>query len=218
MVFLLVVLSVVLFITIDYLIQRRRKRATVEQAEPENLYISKTMPGILNGVFLQPGFTWSKILDNGNLLLGIQPMLLGLVGNPDEIETVPEGQKIGKGGSLLKVRKGSKLLDLKSPVHGSIVAINPEFQEISGWDKLSQNWIYAIKPEKVSSEIPGWIIADKTKNWINTRYEEVKSFFMKNLPRTELGSTMADGGDLPIGIMSKFDEKFWKEFEHSFLN
>jgi hypothetical protein len=33
-----------------------------------------------------------------------------------------------------------------------------------------------------------------------------------------MGLTMADGGDIPVGILDQFDEKVWKDFETMFLH
>jgi len=33
----------------------------------------------------------------------------------------------------------------------------------------------------------------------------------------EVGVVMADGGDLPIGILSQFDEKIWNDFERQII-
>jgi len=46
----------------------------------------------------------------------------------------------------------------------------------------------------------------------------MKSFFAQSSPQSQLGYTMADGGDLPIGILSKFESKTWQDFEEKFLN
>ena len=41
---------------------------------------------------------------------------------------------------------------------------------------------------------------------------------MKTLPETRMGLTMADGGDIPVGILSQFDEKVWTDFEREFID
>ena len=45
----------------------------------------------------------------------------------------------------------------------------------------------------------------------------IKNFLTLSLPQTQVGITMADGGDIPVGILSQFDEKTWSSFEEKFI-
>ena len=38
------------------------------------------------------------------------------------------------------------------------------------------------------------------------------------MPKNQIGITMADGGDIPVGILSQFDEKVWGTFEKQFIS
>jgi glycine cleavage system H lipoate-binding protein len=216
MVVLMVVLTILLFIAIDYSIQKRKKVGVLSQPFPGKVALSQVLSFLPNGVFLQPSFTWTKLLDSGNLLMGIHPVILGLVGEPDEIEMLKNGQEVKKGDILLKIHKGNKVLDVVAPVTGTITSLNSQLMEDSTVEKVSQSWIYSIKPENVSAEIPMWLIADKAKNWINEKYAQMKKFFQDTVTQTDMGITMADGGDLPFGILSQFDENTWEKFERDF--
>jgi glycine cleavage system H lipoate-binding protein len=216
MVFLLVVLTIILFIGIEFYLHRRK----IKQAQREgikNPALSEALQLVSPGTYLQPTMTWGKILDTGNLMLGLQPLLVGLTGNPDKLELLAKGKQIKKGEALLRLQKDSRYLDIISPVDGEVIAANPEAHKQMSWDKLGQNWIYTIKPKNLSSEIPGWIIAEKIKPWLNERYQSIKSFFQKQLSSAQLGETMADGGELPIGILMKFEEPIWREFNKAYL-
>ena len=212
----MVVLTILLFIAIDYSIQKRKKVGVLSQPFPGKVALSQVLSFLPNGVFLQPSFTWTKLLDSGNLLMGIHPVILGLVGEPDEIEMLKNGQEVKKGDILLKIHKGNKVLDVVAPVTGTITSLNSQLMEDSTVEKVSQSWIYSIKPENVSAEIPMWLIADKAKNWINEKYAQMKKFFQDTVTQTDMGITMADGGDLPFGILSQFDENTWEKFERDF--
>jgi glycine cleavage system H lipoate-binding protein len=216
MVVLMVILTIVLFIAIDYSIQKRKRVGVLSQSFPGKAALSQVLSFLPDGVFLQPSFTWTKLLDSGNLLMGIHPVILGLVGEPDEIEMLKNGQGVKKGDTLLKIHKGNKVLDVVAPINGMITGLNNQLMEDSTVEKVSQNWIYSIKPENVSAELPKWLIADKAKNWMNEKYAQMKKFFQESVAQTEMGITMADGGDLPFGILSQFDEKTWEKFEKDF--
>ena len=212
----MVILTILLFIAIDYSIQKRKKVGVLARSFPGKVALSQVLSFLPEGVFLQPSFTWTKLLDSGNLLMGIHPVILGLVGEPDEIEMLKNGQGVKKGDTLLKIHKGSKVLDVVAPVNGTITSLNDQLMEDSTVEQVSQNWIYSIKPENISAELPKWLIAEKAKNWMNEKYAQMKRFFQESVAHTEMGITMADGGDLPFGILSQFDEKTWEKFEKDF--
>jgi len=216
MVVLMVILTILLFVAIDYSIQKRKKVGVLSQAHPGKVALSQVLSALPNGVFLQPSFTWTKLLDSGNLLMGIHPVILGLIGQPDEIEMLKNGQGVKKGETLLKIHKGERVLDVVAPINGTITGLNDQVIEDSTVEMVSQNWIYSIKPENVAAELPKWMIADKAKNWINEKYAQMKRFFQESVTQTDMGITMADGGDLPFGILSQFDEKIWHKFENDF--
>jgi glycine cleavage system H lipoate-binding protein len=181
------------------------------------LSLSKIGHMLPTGVFIQPSFTWGKVLETGNLMLGIQPMLMGLVGQADEIELMKQTATVIKGDILIKIRKGEKVLKIKSPVTGEIASVNNLLLEESDWKNLSQNWIFSIKPENIGSEIGNWYSAEQSSDWINNTFQQIKNFLKLSIPHTQLGITMADGGDIPVGILSQFDKKIWSSFEEKFI-
>jgi glycine cleavage system H lipoate-binding protein len=217
MVVLFVILSIVTMVTIDYLIQRKKKIGLAAKPTAASTALSRVFKMLPEGVFLQPTFTWSKILDSGNLLLGIHPVLLGIIGDLDEIELLPKDEGIKKGESFVRLRKDKKVVCVKSPVKGKITAINSTVVEHPTWENLSQNWIYCIQPADVASQIKNWFIAGAAREWMEKKYAQFKRFFVNALPQTDLGITMADGGDIPVGILSHFDAATWKNFEKEFI-
>jgi glycine cleavage system H lipoate-binding protein len=217
MVFLLVILTILLFIGIEYYLHRRKVKESLNE-DAAKIPISHAFQLVSPGTYLQPTMTWGKILDTGNLMVGLQPLLLGLTGSPDELELLTEGREVKKGESFLRMKKNSRHLDIISPIEGEIVAANPEMKKKLSWDDLGQSWVYTIKPKNLSSEIPNWVIAEKIKPWIMDRYQSMKGFFQRQLTGAQLGETMADGGELPVGILMKFDEPVWKDFSKEYLS
>lgn len=213
MVVLLFVLTIVAFVTADYFIQKKKKIGFAGEPEPVPIPISQVMNLIPKGVFLQPSLTWSKIQDNGSLKIGLNPIVLGLIGDMDEIELQGQDKAVKKGEPLLKIRKGEKLLHIQSPVAGKILQLNQPALHGTNWKNVSQSWLYTVEPENLAQEVSNWFIAEKAQNWLNQKYAQIKEFFMQSLPTEQLGVTMADGGDIPVGILSQFEQETWQKFE-----
>lgn len=218
MVFLLVLLTFVIGASINYYVQRKKGGDSTAQWRKDNLSPSVIGQMLPAGIFLQSSLTWSKILDSGNLMIGIQPILMGLIGKAYEIETLSQEGLVKKGDVLLQIRKGKKVIKVKSPVQGKIVDLNTPALDEPNWKIFSQNWLYSIEAENVGDEISSWLVAERSRAWINKTYQQIKNFLIQTLPQTQIGLTMADGGDIPVGILSQFDEKTWTAFENEFIN
>lgn len=216
MVALMVVLTIIVFVTIDYFIQKKKQIGFAAERTISRMPLSKIFDLIPKGIFVQPTLTWSKLLDSGELVLGIHPVLMGMIGEPDEIELIKVGESIEKGDVMAVVKKGNRVLRIKSPIRGRVIGLNEELMADPTWENVSHNWVYMLEPQNVAQEIPNWLVAEKAYQWTRDRYQQIKQFFMSLLPQTQAGVTMADGGDIPVGILSEFDEKVWNEFEKKF--
>ncbi len=217
LVVLLVILTFIVGGTIDYFIERKKKNTMTSPVEVNSLSLAKIMNMLPAGVFVQPSLTWSKIQDSGNLMLGVHPMLIGLIGGSDTIETRQKGEHVKKGETLIKLENGAKELHVKSPVTGAIASVNSDLNA-SSWEKFSTSWVYNIKPENISSELSNWFIGEKASEWVNEKFQQIKNFFVQSLPRKQMGMTMADGGEVPVGVLQEFDKETWQAFEARFCH
>ena len=215
MVPLLALLTFIILAFISYFMHRKSKQVFVKNDFLSLRQVEHMLP---EGVFLQSSFTWSKILDTGNLAVGIQPMLMGLIGEADEIEVLNQNDHVKKGDTLVTIRKGQKVLKVKSPIAGSIADLNSLALDESNWKSISKHWLFCIKPENMGSEVKNWFVAEKSGDWINKRYQQIKNFLIQSMPQNQIGMTMADGGDIPVGILSQFDEKTWGTFVKQFIS
>jgi glycine cleavage system H lipoate-binding protein len=216
LVLLLVLLTIVFCVTVDHFVRRRNKIASADQQQKNNLTLTQIASLLPAGIFLQPSFTWSKILETGDLMLGIHPVLMGLIGEPDMVETLPDGEQLAKGDILVKIHRDSKILHVKSPLACTILTKNLDFDEAS-WEDIGRTWLYRVEPKKISSEIPNWFIAEKSKDWIDEKFQQITNFFINSFSQKEMGLIMTDGGELPVGVLSKFDKKSWQDFERKFI-
>ena len=219
MVVIFVAATIIALLAIDYFfIHPNRVKKAEEISIGELIPLSRTMQDIPAGVFLQPSFTWTKIKDDGTLTLGLHPLILGLIGPPYEIELLQDKEYIEKGDPLLKVVKDGRQITIGSPVEGQVMKFNQALLGETDWEHLNMSWLYRIKPQNVSEEIKSWQYSEDAASWMNRKFQDVKSFVFDKLAPTDVGMTMADGGDVPVGILSKLDDEEWDEFKEKFLH
>lgn len=182
--------------------------------------LSAAMERLPRGVFLQPTYTWSQIDASGDLMVGVHPMMLGLVGAPYELELRVDGGTVRKGAPLFRIGKGDRCLTLRSPVTGKIVETKGILKG-DKWERLAagvDEWLCRIEPEHVAEEIGAWMIADRALEWTKRQYGEIREHLLRVGAGKELSLTLADGGEVPVGVLAELDGEEWEAFEDAFLH
>ncbi len=219
MVVIFVALTIVALLALDYfIIQPRQQRKESEIAIGELVPLSQTLRDLPAGVFLQPTFTWTKMKESGGLVLGLHPLILGLVGPPYEIELLKDKEYVKKGDPLFRINKNGRYMTIKSPVEGEIRAFNQALLGETTWEELNESWLYRIAPKNVAAEVPTWHLADEGREWARNQYQKIKSYLYEALAPTEAGVTLADGGDVPVGVLSELNDTSWEDFQKKFLS
>jgi glycine cleavage system H lipoate-binding protein len=218
MVAVLVVLTIIALLAADYFLLRpRRHDEDLEGIPLPGLEpLSAAVTHLPAGVLLQPTFTWSRIQPDGHLLMGIHPLLFGLVGAPYQIDLLPAGEQLAKGAPLARIKKGSRTLTVRAPLAGRVVESNRAISGETDWTP-DAGWLYRLAPEAVLSEVPAWMMADQAREWTRQQYQRLREYLMTLAVGPEMVRTMADGGEVPTGILATLDEAAWTGFEHTFL-
>ncbi len=219
----LVVLTFVVFIALDYFVFSKQpaEAASTAVASPAARQplpaVAQGMPG---GIFLQPTFTWSRFGSSGEVYLGVHPMLVGMVGEACEYELRSAGEMVEKGEPLLRLVQGGRHLTVRSPIAGKVEHVNRSSTGETRWRDLESNdggWLYRIRAERAAEEVPAWMVGERAADWTRRRYNELRAYLHDTLADGHLGFTMADGGDLPVGVLEDMDESVWTGLEDRFL-
>jgi glycine cleavage system H lipoate-binding protein len=216
MVVMLVLLTFAAFIALDYFVLRKRRALAVERAAGLSpLWAAQEQ--VPTGVLLQPTFTWSRATAKGAVLLGVHPMLLELVGAPFALEFRDPGETVAKGDPLVRVARGDRHLTVRAPVAGRVMEVNREAKHGTRWSENADTWLYRLQPERVVDEVPLWFSGDRAVEWTRRQYAQLRSYLHDAAADGHLGAVMADGGDLPVGILGDMDESVWAGLEDRFL-
>lgn len=222
MVVTLVVLSFVVLVALDHFVISRRKAPATAPAPvvgpPASLASAAGPPP--SGTWLQPTGTWSRLADGGEVLLGVHPLLLDLVGWPRQLELLEPGAHVARGEPLARIGREGRQLAVPSPVTGRIEAVFREPADQFGWRHATERdgeWLYRVLPERLDEESASWLSGEAAGAWVRRRYEEVREFLLGAFADRHLGPTLADGGDLPVGVLGGLDQGVWSGLEGRFL-
>ncbi|UCC72570.1 MAG: hypothetical protein JSV86_19770 [Gemmatimonadota bacterium] len=212
------VIAIVVITAHHFLIERPRHRA---EPPPGPIPLSAAMGRLPKGIFLQSTYTWSTIRASGELLVGVHPILLSLVGAPHKLELLAHNGRVEKGEPFIRIGEADRCLTLHSPVTGRVLAQRHVAKDEMRWDSMTEEdggWLCRIRPENMAEEIPTWMIADRALEWTKRKYGEIRDHLLKAVAERELTLTMADGGEIPVGILAEFDGSEWQAFQDAFLH
>jgi glycine cleavage system H lipoate-binding protein len=222
MVLALVLLSFAVMIALDHFVFSKRYPEYYARgsAKPALQPLPAPNQPIPAGIFLQSTYTWSRIGRSGEVYVGVHPMLLGLVGTPCEIEFRARGEHVAKGDPLVRIGRAGRRLTVRSPLAGKVDRVNRREIGEALWRGVAGHagdWLYRLQPERVAEEVPLWFSGEEAAEWTRRRYDDLRAYLHGAVAEGHLGVMLADGGELPVGILAEMDERVWIGLEDRFL-
>lgn len=220
MVAIFVVLTVLAFVSVDAVIQmkRRRQMSAVPAASPAGARIRAIGDGlsIPNGLFLHSGHTWAEVDPTGKVRVGLDDFVRQVLGRPDRVVLLPSGTQVAQGEAMLTLERGARRIVLPAPVSGTIQAANTALMARQSPDAASYRWAYTLRPSRLGEEIAHLKIAEKARAWLA---DEVQRFtdWLTGLTAANPVPALQDGGMPAVGVLAELDEPEWAEFQAQFL-
>lgn len=219
MVALFVLATILICITVDYLVQKAQKKREAYQPQ---IVLSAENFVIPRGFFFSKVHTWLELLFSGRVYVGVDDFISKVIGKVDAIEVLPIGEKLKKGEPIFKIKQGERSLVFPSPVNGKVIAVNPNILEAPDTilkDPYLNGWIVMIEPEDVASEVKNLLIGNEASRWLRSEIKRFKEFISKEAPKFSpaLEPTLADGGIVIKGVLQNVDGKTWEKFEKEFI-
>ncbi len=225
MVALFVVATIIVFLIIDYFVQRAAKRrAALSTAAPVSAKPRFVIP---KGYFFGKGHTWVELLPDGLTRIGLDDFVQKVIGPVSKVSPVSTGTAVRKGDRLFTISQGGKEMSFRSPISGKIVAFNEDLNNSPGVvrkEPYKGGWITLLEPTNLAGEIKELSIGNEAAAWLK---EEIKRFRNFITAQTEAlvasgspslaGVTLMDGG-IPVNdVMERSPQEVWQKFENDFL-
>lgn len=239
MVAIFVVLTILIFLTIDYFVLRAQRRR-VAQGElvrhvglvpvpiDENLLprhprspVHERGFELPRGLFFDRGHTWVRLRPSGEVRVGIDDFSQALIGRIDTIELPAVGEEIKREKPMIKLKQGSRSAAFVSPIDGIVTAVNQSM--LLHADGLKQtpyqhNWLVTVRPTGLSASLKHLLIAEDAVQWLKGELRRFREFVSGVAPQVTLvGETLQDGGQPVDGLLERVDAQVWEKFQKEFL-
>lgn len=215
MVFLLVLLTIGIVISVQLLLEHaERRRASV----PLRTAAAAPSPGYL---FVHDGHTWAKLDTSGDAKIGIDHFLLKILGGADQV-TLPEtGRSVRQGEKIFSIKRDGREIGLVSPLDGVVSAVNERADlnaDAVKKDPYRTGWLFSIRPRNLTESLRNVRSVEEATGWFENEVKRFSSFLVADSSRLAgVGATMQDGGQYPAGIIGKMTEEQVRSFESRFL-
>lgn len=216
---LFVVMTILIFLTMDVIVRRVRARkavpATRELATPPAYPVR-----LPDGIFFARSHTWMSLFPSGKIRLGVDDFVGRLLDKPRIEYLKGVGDSVEKGEPLFALSEGGRTLTMRAPLGGKVVGINenlPRRPELLKESLFSDGWAFTIQPEK-PSELRQMLLGEETRRWIPQEFRKLRDVFATTPAEDNLvPALLQDGGPPVAGALKQMGPDVWQNFEEEFL-
>lgn len=218
MVALLVLFTILTFLTVDYFVQRAaRSPAAVPVLAPAGaggVGLERLTPPA--DVFLSRAHAWLRLEPSGSVRVGTDALAPMLLGAPSRAQVRPRGTLVRRGQRLATLERDGRSVVVRSPVDGIVVAVNPEVidrPERLRSDPFGDGWLARIEPSSLQHSLSVMRVARDAASWMRDELRKLRDALVQTTPATV--PTLPDGG-LPLdGVAEKLDAVAWEHLVES---
>ena len=206
---LLVLATVVLFITLDWAIRRRSKPAMAPAGAE---FPPVRLPG---GVFFAPSHTWVSLFASGRAWLGVDAFVSRLLEKPRVVQLKHAGARVLRGEPLFMLLDNEHQLTVKSPMDGAVLATNDALvnePELIKRSPYGTGWVCEMRPTR-ASDIKDMRVGEEVTAWTREELRRLRDVFQGLSP-----AVLQDGGPPIESAMRHATPEVWTRFQHEFLD
>jgi len=218
-------LTIVAFfaILIPFWLILNRQIKTKKQGHKSAGILKLNALNIPQGLFFSKFHIWSHLGVSGIARIGLDDLLLHLIGEVSFDQIKSPGDKIKKGDLLAKIEHKGKTLKLYSPISGEIMKANPVLKsnpELLNEDPYVKGWMYKIKPISWTSDTYSYYLAEEATLFARQELDKFKEFISASIGKYSPQPSMLilqDGGELIDQPLSELPPEAWQDFQEDFL-
>jgi glycine cleavage system H protein len=215
----LVLVTFLVFIVLDWALNRKKAVRTV--AAPAPAASPAQQPAYVDGFLVpeqlsyHPGHSWALRERRNVVRVGIDEFAAALVGRADRIELPKPGQWVRQGQKAWSFFKQSEKVDVVSPTEGEVVEVNQELvndPSLLRSDPYGKGWMVMLHVPDEESTARNMVPKRLVRNWMRESVERLYAC----QPQLA-GAVAADGGRPAEDILAGVPGANWKEIAGEFF-
>ncbi len=216
----LVLFTFLIFIVLDWALNRNKAPQTVAAEIPAAAASAVEQPYVDGFLVPQqltyhPGHTWA-LRERKNLVrVGVDEFAAALVGSVEKIEAPKPGQWVRQGQRALSFFRGNEKTEMVCPTEGEVVEINEEILKnpsLLRTDPYGKGWVAMMHVPDEETTARNMVPSALVKNWMR---DAVTRLYARQ-PRLA-GAVAADGGRPAGDLLGGLPAVNWKEVTSEFF-
>jgi glycine cleavage system H lipoate-binding protein len=219
MVALLVVMTILICVCVDGVVQRRKAKREIAARRLAAGLLPAEQLAVVSApanVFLDTGHTWVKVSPQGRADVGLDGFAQTLIGRVDAVVLPEVGAEVHRGDMLFAVRQDNRRAAFASPVDGVVTEVDKDLNwrpEALADDPYSEGWVCSIAPKNLAHDLKELKTADEALDWLRGETERFRELFASRpVHEMPIGGAPRDSG-----ILEAMDDETWAKFTELFL-
>jgi glycine cleavage system H protein len=216
---LLVISTIILFLSADFLVEKTRAARKRHLVSGRVLSPMRGAFALPSGVELAENHTWMNHGNKGVTTIGLDEFLGAMIGSLKNIHLPAAGVTLAAQAPAITLRDGERRMTLALPVGGKVVEVNEAIAKdpsLARTDPYGSGWLLRIRPSADGNA--SWTVGGaQATDWLREQISMAKDFLTEQLPRPQY-ALMQDGG-LPVdGALNECTQDAWDAFQHRFAS
>lgn len=216
----LVLLTFLAFIVLDYVLNRRTAIRTVPIEAPQaaaaevgDAYVDGFL--VPDNISYHPGHSWLVRERKNVVRVGADEFAAALVGKVDHVEAPKPGTWVRQGQKVLTFFRDGKKTEMVSPTEGEIMEVNADVLQNPGVlreDAYGKGWLLSIHVPDEESTTRNLVPKGLVREWMREAVERLYA-----LQPAIAGAVAADGGRPSHDLLSGLPDTDWAEVTGEFF-
>lgn len=219
MIALLVVITFLLAVVIDHLINRQPIPVAAE-APLEAPQRPRLIPSVVAGFEVpdnlryHPGHTWAVAESADLVRVGIDDFAAKLAGGVSRIDIPERGQWIRQGQRIIAMHHDGREIDLVSPIEGTVVDVNRKAiddPKLAQQDPYGDGWLIAVNSPDANTNFRNLLGGTIARRWMDEAAARLRSIAV---PAAILAQ---DGGMAVSNVIDQLPDADWDKLTKEFF-
>ncbi|MFZ3200396.1 MAG: glycine cleavage system protein H [Candidatus Acidiferrales bacterium] len=218
---LLVVITIAVFLLVDYAKTRKSVPQAETRAPRTSAAIPRVRPEYVSGFQLpaniqyHPGHTWALRESPTLVRVGIDDFAARLIGKVESILLPKRGQWIRQGQEVFTVFKGASKAELVSPIEGEVTSVNEALVKdagLLGSDPYGEGWLLTVISPDAQTNFRNLLGGNLARQWT----AETANHLRAKLPALA-GAVAQDGGLAMRDLSGQLPNEEWSDLAGEFF-
>ena len=219
MIALLVVITFLLAVVIDHLINRQPIPVANEaplQAPQRTRLVPSVVAGfeVPDNLRYHPGHTWAVAESADLVRVGIDDFAAKLAGGVSRIDIPERGQWIRQGQRIIAMHHDGREIDLVSPIEGTVVDVNRKAiddPKLAQQDPYGDGWLIAVNSPDANTNFRNLLGGTVARRWMDEAAARLRSIAV---PAAILAQ---DGGMAVTNVIDQLPDADWDKLTKEFF-